>query len=87
MARTKKVNYIEADLVELLNLIRITDGQTPEMQRWLTVQPPVLDVVEQSNFDRILRLANRDIVIWGEEELKMFYIGCCFLYAPKEEYG
>ena len=74
MARTKKVNYIEADLVELLNLIRITDGQTPEMQRWLTVQPPVLDVVEQSNFDRILRLANRDIVIWGEEELKMIFI-------------
>ena len=68
MARTKKVNYNEDDLIDLFNLTRIADKQTPEMQRWLNVTPPVLDVVEQGIFDRILPFAVRDIAGWGEEE-------------------
>ena len=74
MARTKKVNYNEDDLIDLFNLTRIADKQTPEMQRWLNVTPPVLDVVEQGIFDRILPFAVRDIAGWGEEELKMHFI-------------
>ncbi len=70
----KKVNYTEADLVDILNLIRITDGQTPEMQRWLNVPPPALNAGEQVTFERILALAMRDIDGWGEEELKMIFI-------------
>ena len=74
MARTKKVNYSEAELAYQFNLERIITYQTPEMQRWLAVQPPVLDVVEQGIFDRILPLAIREIDGWGEEDLKMLYI-------------
>ena len=71
---TKKIAYTEADLVELLNLTRVTGTQIPEMKRWLTVQPPVLDIGEKATFERILDLAVRDISIWGEEELKMIFI-------------
>ena len=74
MARAKKVNYNEDDLIDLFSLTRVADRQTPEMQRWLTVQTPVLDIVEQGIFDRILPFAIRDIAGWGEEELKMHFI-------------
>ncbi len=74
MARVKKVNYNEASLIRLFSLKRIVNEQTPEMKHWLTVQPPVLDIVEQSIFDRILPFAIRDIAGWGEEELKMHFI-------------
>ena len=70
----KKVNYSEGDIIELFKLTRVTITQTAEMLRWLAVQPPVLDLVEQGNFDRILPLAGRDIDGWGEEELKMNFI-------------
>ncbi len=74
MAKAKKVNYNEDDLIDLFSLTRVADRQTPEMQRWLTVQTPVLDIVEQGIFDRILPFAIRDIAGWGEEELKMHFI-------------
>ena len=53
MARTRKVNYTEGDLIRIFGLTPITGQQTAEMQRWLAVQPPELNVVEQGNFDRI----------------------------------
>ncbi len=74
MARAKKVNYNEDDLIDLFSLTRVADRQTPEMQRWLTVQTPVLDIVEQGIFDRILPFAIRDMAGWCEEELKMHFI-------------
>ena len=70
----KKVIYNEAGLIRLFSLNRIANEQTPEMKRWLNVQSPVLDVVEQGNFDRILPFAAREITAWGEEELKMHFI-------------
>ena len=74
MAKVKKVSYTESDLIELFNLNRVVVTQTPEMQRWLNVESPVLDVVEQGIFDRILPLAVRDIIGWNEEDLKMLFI-------------
>ncbi len=70
----KKVNYTEADLIRIFGLTPITNQQTTEMQRWLAVQPPVLDLVEQGIFDRVLPLAVKYIRGWGEEELKMHFI-------------
>ena len=74
MAKLKKVNYTEGELAYQFNLKRIIGQQTPEMKRWLTVQPPVLDATEQVIFNRILPLAIREIDGWGEEDLKMLYI-------------
>ena len=74
MAKSRKVNYSEADLIDLFALEPIAQYQTPEMQRWLAVHPPILDVVEAGTFDRILPLAIKYIRSWGEEDLKMHFI-------------
>jgi hypothetical protein len=71
---SKKTNYSEADLIDLFNLDRITETQTPEMARWLAAPTAHLDVVEQGIFDRILPLAIRNIAGWNEEDLKMLFI-------------
>jgi hypothetical protein len=70
----KKINYSEADLIDLFNLTRIADKQTPEMARWLAAPAAQLNVGEQYNFDRILPLAIKNIDSWNEEELKMMFI-------------
>ena len=70
---TKK-EYSEAELVELFNLIRVENGETPLMQAWLAVENPTMDIVEQTIFDRIYQLAANNIRGWGEEELKMKFI-------------
>jgi hypothetical protein len=88
--KTKKVIYSEADLIKLFALKRIATYQTPEMARWLTVQPPVLDVVEQGIFDRILPFAMDNIDGWNEEALKMHFISQILPIAhllPNGRYG
>jgi hypothetical protein len=72
--KTKKVNYSEADLVEMFRLTRIKAQETSEMQRWLAAPPSVLNAGEQYSFDRVLPLAIRDIDSWNEEDLKMNFI-------------
>ena len=74
MAKAKKVNYTEGELLFLLGLTRITSYKTPLMERWLAVKPPLLSIGEQETFDRILPLAVREMDGWGEEDLKMLYI-------------
>ena len=75
MAKAKKINYVEDDLIDLFHLTRVAGTHlTPEMLKWLNIQPPVLRIGEQETFDRILPWAARDIVGWGEEELKMNFI-------------
>ena len=70
----KKVNYSEADLIELFQLTRLKIAQMPEMVRWLAAPVVLLSAIEQSIFDRILPLAMRDIDGWNEEDLKMQFI-------------
>jgi hypothetical protein len=74
MAKHKKINYTEDDLIGLFKLTRIVAHQTPEMQRWLSAPLVVLEDYEQRIFDRILPFAIRDIDGWGEEDLKMHFI-------------
>lgn len=86
----RKTNYSEADLVDLFRLTRIAKYQTPEMARWLAVQPPPLDVVEQGIFDRILPFAMDNIDGWNEEALKMHFISQILPIArmlPNGRYG
>jgi hypothetical protein len=70
----KKIIYTEADLVEIFQLVRIKNSQTPEMTRWLSAPEATLNAGEQYIFDRILPLAIRDIDGWNEEDLKMQFI-------------
>ena len=72
--KPKKIIYNEVDLIDLFNLHRITQTQTPEMARWLAAPVAKLNVVEQGNFDRILPLAIEHIAGWNEEDLKMLFI-------------
>ena len=73
MASSKKTLYGESDLIGLFGLTRTILTQTPEMTQWLDVQPPVLDMVEQGNFDRILSYVVREMPT--EEEFRMHVIG------------
>ena len=70
----KKVNYTEADLIKSFSLNRVKQPTTPEMARWLAVQPPILNAGEQYSFDRILPFAIDNIDSWNEEALKMHFI-------------
>jgi hypothetical protein len=45
----------EATLIETFNLNRIREYQTPLMKEWLTVENPILNVVEQVIFDHKLK--------------------------------
>jgi hypothetical protein len=69
-----KKNYTEAEMVRAFGLIRIERTTTPLMQRWLDVSAPVLDIVEQTIFDRIFYDCIDNIRGWNEEELKMEFI-------------
>ncbi len=64
----------EAMLIKTFNLNRIREYQTPLMKEWLTVEIPILNVVEQGIFDHKLKQAINDLAGWSEEDLKMKFI-------------
>lgn len=70
----KKTIYSEADLLRAFSLNRVVLEQTPEMEKWLNVEQPILDIYEQHTFDRVLPLAVKEIDNWNEEALKMNFI-------------
>ena len=73
MARKKQ--YTEGKLITLFNLTRITSNViTPLMKKWLTFEPPILNVGEQYIFDEALLRAEQGITAWNEEDLKMKFI-------------
>jgi hypothetical protein len=70
----KVKEYKEGELVLLFKLNRITTYYTPLMTEWLEVENPLLDVGEQSVFDRKLLEAKKNLAGWSEEDLKMKFI-------------
>jgi hypothetical protein len=78
--RSKNVNtetmksWREGELIDTFNLNRIITTQTPLMQAWLDVQIPELNVGEQYMFDKDLLKAQKNIVGWSEEDLKIKFI-------------
>ena len=64
----------EGELIKTFNLNRIVTYQTPLMQEWLDVQMPELNIHEQYEFDKALAKAQKRIVGWNEEDLKMKFI-------------
>ena len=64
----------EGDMITTFNLNRIVLTQTPLMMEWLDVDMPELNMGEQYIFDKDLKKAQKSIVGWNEEDLKMKFI-------------
>ncbi|MEY4904020.1 MAG: hypothetical protein RLZZ292_1835, partial [Bacteroidota bacterium] len=58
---------------------------TPLMERWLAVEEPVLDMVEQHLFDKKLKEAVAKLRFWNEEKLKMQFITYILLLGHIED--
>jgi hypothetical protein len=71
--RTKK-EWSEGELMDAFNLTRIITYLTPEMEEWLNVSPPVLNVPEQYIFEKALLKIKKYLSGWQEEDLKMKFI-------------
>jgi hypothetical protein len=67
-------NWREGDLIDQFQLRRNSTEYTPLMKTWLNVPEPPLDAMEQVLFDRVLLKAQKNIVSWTEEDLKMKFI-------------
>jgi hypothetical protein len=65
----------EGELIDTFHLNRIATYQTPLMQDWLSVGLPELHPAEQYYFDRLLVKAQKNLVGWSEEDLKVKFIG------------
>ncbi len=71
---TKVREWKEAELILHFQLTKIAAYQTPLMQEWFEADFPIFDSYEQRLFDEILQDAQDNIVAWGEEDLKMYFI-------------
>jgi hypothetical protein len=64
----------EGELIKTFKLNRILGFKTPLMEEWMDVQKPELDIVEQSNFNKVLSKGQKSMVGWSEADLKMKFI-------------
>ncbi len=72
MARKK--TWREGEMILTFHLTKIVQGQTPLMQEWLNVSPPIFTNTEQEIFDKSLQKAIGNYDVWSEEDLKMKFI-------------
>jgi hypothetical protein len=78
--KSKNVNtetmksWREGELIDTFHLNRIITTKTPLMEEWLDVPIPQLNVGEQYMFDKDLLKAQKNIVGWSEEDLKIKFI-------------
>jgi hypothetical protein len=70
----KKKEWSEGELIRTFNLKRNSTYQTPVMEEWLDVKPPVLNQGEQYMLDQDLAYAQKYLTGWNEEDLKMKFI-------------
>jgi hypothetical protein len=70
----KPKNWREADLIDIFKLNRISTRLTPLLEAWINVSPPLLDMVDQAIFDKLLVKGQIGIGGWSEEDLKMKFI-------------
>lgn len=66
--------WSEGELIRTFNLVRLVNAPTVEMQEWLDVEPPILNIGEKYMFDEDLNNAQKYISGWNEEDLKMKFI-------------
>ena len=70
----KKKQWKESELRVAFNLERIVGIQTPLMKEWLDISMPDFDVFEQHTFDDVYSLGVKNMLNWGEEDLKMKFL-------------
>ena len=70
----KKKQWKETELMLAFNLERITGTQTTLMKEWLDVTIPKFSVNEQETFDTVYALGTKNMLNWGEEDLKMKFL-------------
>ena len=70
----KKKQWKEAELMLAFNLEKIAEYKTPLMKEWLDVNTPEFDVFEQHTFDDVFSLGVKNMLNWGEEDLKMKFL-------------
>jgi hypothetical protein len=70
----QRKQWSEGELIEVFQLNRIKEYQTPLMQEWLDAALPEFDIAEQRIFDRKLKEAINSLEGWSEEDLKMKFI-------------
>ena len=70
----KKKQWKESELRVTFNLERIVGIQTPLMKEWLDISMPDFDVFEQHTFDDVYSLGVKNMLNWGEEDLKMKFL-------------
>lgn len=72
----KKIKiYSEAELIQLFDLNRLLGNeQHPTIKYWTNVANPLLSIGETEWFEQILEDAQKNLVGWQEEDLKMNFI-------------
>jgi hypothetical protein len=70
----KKKQWKETELMLAFSLEKIAEYKTPLMEEWLNVSLPEFDIFEQHTFDDIYSLGVRNMLTWGEEDLKMKFL-------------
>ncbi len=78
-------NWREAELVIKFRLNPIDEVHTPLLQEWLEVNPPELNVFEQTLFEKYWKRVKKNINGWNEEELKMKFIAPIIELAELQE--
>ena len=70
----KKKQWKEAELMLAFSLEKIAEYKTPLMKEWLDVNTLEFDVFEQHTFDDVFSLGVKNMLNWGEEDLKMKFL-------------
>lgn len=70
----RKKEWREGEMILTFHLNQIIDRETPTMQEWLAVEPPVFNAVEQHIFDNTYQKGLKKMQYWTEENLKMQFI-------------
>jgi hypothetical protein len=72
---SKSKAWKEGELIDTFHLNRIATYQTPLMQEWLNAELPNFHPAEQYYFEKLLVKAQKSLVGWNEEDLKVKFIG------------
>lgn len=70
----KKKQWKETELMLTFNLEKIAEYKTPLMEEWLSISLPEFDVFEQYIFNDVYKLGVKNMLNWGEEDLKMKFL-------------
>lgn len=80
-----KKNYTETEIIDIFGLTRIGNAKNAAMLRWTTVDAPVFTESQSVLFEKKLEQAEKYIIGWNEEKLKMQFITYILYLAELED--